>query len=390
MRTTAAPAFVGRAIFDRPTLQMDAPDGVRAVMDVRTAQQLDGVAIFRGPLKEPPDRAFERLKGSVGDRALPFLQEDEALGAAVVLVPRPAADVPKQRYGPWLNWLLHFLTLITTMWAGASYAGVNVLHEPARITAGLPYALGLLSILGVHELGHYFTARHYRLDVTPPYFIPVPFALGTFGAFIQMRSPPENRKALFDVAVAGPIAGLVIAVPALLIGLRASAVVQPVTPDALGQMGVGMPVESSILFALAAKLSMGDALQFGHIIKLSPLAFAGWLGIFITALNLLPIGQLDGGHMAQGMFGARRGTVIGHVAMWTLLLLAIFVWPGLFMWAIIVFFLAGSVTPPLNDLTPIAPGRRALGYLMFVVLILILAPLPHMFWSAAGVRFPYL
>jgi hypothetical protein len=123
---------------------------------------------------------------------------------------------------------------------------------------------------------------------------------------------------------------------------------------------------------------------------LSPLAFAGWLGLFITALNLLPIGQLDGGHIAHALFGRRLGDKIGSVALWTLLLLAIFVWPGLMMWAIIVFFIAGTSIPPLNDLTPLSPGRRWLGYAVFVILGLILAPLPHALWPAAGIHCPYL
>jgi membrane-associated protease RseP (regulator of RpoE activity) len=151
----------------------------------------------------------------------------------------------------------------------------------------------------------------------------------------------------------------------------------------------GTSVGSSMLFALLAKLSLGSALEYGHVLRLSPLAFAGWLGLFITALNLLPIGQLDGGHMAEAMFGRRVGGTISTIAMWSLLLLAIFVWPGLTMWAVIVFFIAGSTTPPLNDLTPLTSGRQWLGYATFAVLALIVAPLPHALWSASGIHCPY-
>jgi membrane-associated protease RseP (regulator of RpoE activity) len=312
------------------------------------------------------------------------------LGAALVLAPKPEQAEPTRRRSTWVNWFLLLLTLATTTWAGAAQAGVNVLREPARITAGLPYALGLMAILGIHELGHFFAAKYHRIDVTLPYFIPVPFALGTFGAFIQMKSPTQNRKALFDVAVAGPIAGLLVAVPALLIGLRSSAIAQAIPPDAMGHMGSGTEAGSSILFALLAKLSLGPGLQYGHLVRLSPLAFAGWLGLFITALNLLPIGQLDGGHMTEGMFGSRISGAISRAAMWTLFLLALFVWPGLFTWAIIVFFIAGPGVPPLNDLSPLTPGRKALGYVMFVVLAMIIAPLPHALWSGAGIHCPYL
>jgi membrane-associated protease RseP (regulator of RpoE activity) len=152
----------------------------------------------------------------------------------------------------------------------------------------------------------------------------------------------------------------------------------------------GSSVGSSVLFALLAKLSLGPTLEYGHLLRLSPLAFAGWLGLLVTALNLLPIGQLDGGHMSSAMFGRRTSGAIGSIAMWTLVLLAIFVWPGLTMWAILVFFIAGNSVPPLNDLTPITPGRQWVGYATFGILALILAPLPHALWSAAGLHCPYL
>jgi membrane-associated protease RseP (regulator of RpoE activity) len=182
-----------------------------------------------------------------------------------------------------------------------------------------------MAILGVHELGHYFMARRHGIRVTPPYFIPVPMALGTFGAFIQMRSPTEHRRALFDVAVAGPLAGLAVAVPALLIGLQTSSISSGDVPvSAMPTMG-GTSVGSSVLFALLAKLSLGPSLEYGHMLQLSPLAFAGWLGLLVSALNLLPTGQLDGGHIAHAMFGFRIGNVVGTVAMWSLVLLAIFV-----------------------------------------------------------------
>jgi membrane-associated protease RseP (regulator of RpoE activity) len=246
-----------------------------------------------------------------------------------------------------------------------------------------------MAILGVHELGHFFAARHHGMDVTPPYFIPVPFALGTFGAFIKMRSPAEDRCSLFDVAVAGPLAGLAVAIPALLIGLHSS-VVLPGTLDIPRGPLNGASVGSSILFALLAKASLGPALLQGSALRLSPLAFAGWLGLVITALNLLPIGQLDGGHTARAMFGTKYGRVISNIAMWSLFLLALFFWPGLMMWAIIVFFIAGDSTPPLNDVTPITRGRRWLGYFTFAILALILIPLPLSWWNAIGIYCPYI
>ena len=368
----------------------EQPAAVREIMRVDIAvQQPDGTQIFRGPLKGSADAAHSRLRAALGRDAVPLLQQDEAGSASVVLVPAPAERAALERpIRPWVHWLLFVLTIGTTTWAGAAHQGVDAISEPSRILEGLPYSLTLMAILGVHELGHYFMARRHGIRVTPPYFIPVPMALGTFGVFFQKPSPTENRRALFDVAVAGPLAGLAVAVPALLIGLQTSTIV-PGDPTAEPMMG-GTSVGSSLLLALLAKLSVGPVLEYGHVLQLSPLAFAGWLGLMVTALNLLPIGQLDGGHIAYAMAGHRVGTVISTVAMWSLLLLAVFVWPGLTMWAILIFFIAGTAVPPLNDVTPISPGRRALGAAAFVILLLILMPLPHALWSAAGLHCPYL
>jgi membrane-associated protease RseP (regulator of RpoE activity) len=370
--------------------EAEQPAAVREVMRVEVAtEHPEGARIFRGRLNQPADSAYARLRTALGADTVPLVQQDETAPAAIVLMPKRAARTALERpIRAWVHWLLFALTVATTTWAGAAHQGVNVVREPARIFAGLPYSLTLMAILGVHELGHYFAARHHGIRVTPPYFIPVPMALGTFGAFIQMRSPIEHRRALFDVAVAGPLAGLAVAIPALLVGLQTSTIVQG-DVSATPMMG-GASAGSSVLFALLVKLSIGPELEYGHLLRLSPLAFAGWLGLLVTALNLLPIGQLDGGHIAYAMFGHRIGTVVSTVAMWSLVLLAIFVWPGLTMWAILIFFIAGTAVPPLNDLTPLTPGRSGLGYAVFAILLLILMPLPHALWSAAGLHCPYL
>ena len=375
----------------RMLLESEQPAAVRQVMNVKIAtEEPSGAQLFRGRLREPAASAYASLTRVLGNRATALFQEDEDLGASILLVPKPATSTAEERQvRPWVHWLLFILTIATTTWAGASHQGVDLLKEPARFAVGLPYSLGLLGILGLHELGHYFAARHHGIRVTPPYFIPIPFALGTFGAFIQMRSPTENRKVLFDVAAAGPLAGLVVAVPALLIGLRSSTIVAGGAGLETTAMG-GTSAGSSVLFALLAKLSLGNTLEYGHILRLSPLAFAGWLGLLITGLNLLPIGQLDGGHISHALFGWRLGEKIGNIALWTLVLLAIFVWPGLMMWALIVFFIAGTAVPPLNSLTPLPSDRRWLGYAIFILLGLILAPLPHSLWTAAGLHCPYL
>ena len=348
------------------------------------------VVQFRGHLRGKAEEMFRRIREAfAGEPVTPMLLEGDEGDVRLLLLPSQqvvqASEKPKWA----LHWLLFFATVATTTWAGALHAGVNLLQEPGRFAVGLPYGLGLLLILGSHELGHYFTAKAHGIRVTPPYFIPVPFALGTFGAFIKIKSITPNRRALFDVAVAGPLAGLVFAIPALLIGLHFSQVIPGNAPSGLGHAGVS--VGSSVLLACLANISLGASVLEGNHLLLHPLAFAGWLGLIVTALNLLPIGQLDGGHMSHALFGSRNARGISMVAMACLFLLALFVWPGLMFWAFIVFFIAGTRdAPAANDLTPVGPSRRALGYFTFLLLLLIIVPVPHSLYEAISVHCPYL
>jgi membrane-associated protease RseP (regulator of RpoE activity) len=358
--------------------------------------------IIEGRLLTEPDNAYSTLKARFEPLGFkPLLQEDDSGRTLLILVPTSSQPVSKgtlvsdevktvkvESRFPWLNFSLFVLTLLTTTWAGAAHQGVNLWAEPGKFAVGLPYALALMLILGVHELGHYFTARYHGMKVTLPYFIPVPFSLGTFGAFIQMKSPTENRRALFDVGVSGPLAGLVVAIPALLIGLKYSTV--ELGSAEVGLMQGGASVGSSVLFALLAKLALGDVITEGHQLILHPLAFAGWLGLLVTALNLLPIGQLDGGHIAHALFGRKKGNTIGMVALFSIFLLGLFVWSGFLMWAIIVFFIAGTKSaPPLNDISPLDPSRVVIGAIAFILLFLILMPVPHAFYQTLGIHCPY-
>jgi membrane-associated protease RseP (regulator of RpoE activity) len=367
------------------------PDVVRRHMAVDDAVELPaGVRVFRGTLRDDPDRLFDKLKEELPPEVVPMLQPDKDGRAAVLLIPRSVEEAALEKpVRPALHWLLFLLTFATTTFAGAAHQGVNLLREPERFSAGLPYSVALMAILGFHELGHYFTALRHGLRVTPPYFIPVPFALGTFGAFIQMRTPPESRRALFDVAVAGPLAGLVVAIPALYYGLKSSEIVA-VGPPILEGLS-GSLAQASILMSVLTQASLGEAVGTGQALRLSPLAFAGWLGLLVTALNLMPVGQLDGGHITRALLGTRAGMVVSWLAMMSLFALALFVWPGLLMWAILVFFLAGRGTPPLNDITPLPFGRKVLAVASFVILALILVPMPEAIAEhTANLRCPYL
>jgi membrane-associated protease RseP (regulator of RpoE activity) len=394
----AAAARGKKEISEQPSISRDTlnrfEERVRSVLAV-TGHEVHGDAVlFEGRLKTSPEAALAELREVFApDRLTPLLREATGAEVRLALFPETkglvqqpiVVEKPKWR----VHLLLFLLTLLMTTWAGALHAGVNLLQEPGRIAVGFPYSLGLMLILGAHELGHYFTARRHGIWVTPPYFIPAPFALGTFGAFIRIKSLSPDRRATFDVAVAGPLAGLVFAIPALLIGLRQSRmVIESASPEIVH---TGMQIGSSFLMAIMAKLALGASTLEGHQLILHPLAFAGWLGLLVTALNLLPIGQLDGGHIAHAMFGARRGHAISVGGLMTLFALALFVWPGLMMWALVVWFIAGDRdAPPLNDVTPLNTGRRVLGWLVFVILAAILIPVPHALYPTFGIHCPYL
>jgi membrane-associated protease RseP (regulator of RpoE activity) len=345
--------------------------------------------VCRGQLRTTPSQAYQQIKANIesqfGDRFLLIFQEGFNGKPFFVLVPNAQAvkevNAPRKQEKltrPGLAILLLAATLVTTTLVGAKIAGVNpttLESNPSVLLKGLPYALGLMTILGIHELGHYLTARFYKIRSTLPYFIPMPFFLGTFGAFIQMRSPIPNRKALFDVSIAGPIAGFVATLPLLIWGLAHSELV-PMTektgllnPDALNP-------KYSILLALLAKLTLGSELTSKLAIDLHPVAVAGFLGLIVTALNLMPVGQLDGGHIVHAMFGQRVAMTIGQIARLLLLLLSL-IQDEFLLWAIILLFIPLIDEPALNDVTELDNGRDILGLLAMVLLIAIVLPLPQ-------------
>jgi membrane-associated protease RseP (regulator of RpoE activity) len=258
--------------------------------------------------------------------------------------------------------VLFVTTALTTTIAGALQAGADILHDPWSIQAGIPFAATLLSILLIHELGHYTLARWHDVSATLPYFIPAPpLLIGTFGAFIRMQTPPPNRRALFDVGAAGPWAGLLLAVPAAFVGLQLS----EVRPLALGEGG--LVLGDSLLFSWLTRLALGTTADDVTII-LHPVALAGWFGLFVTFLNLLPVGQLDGGHVAYALFG-RWHRWIARVFLGIILVLGMSGWQGWFVW-VILLLLIGLDHPPTRDLTlPLDPRRRVAGWLTIGVLI---------------------
>jgi len=243
------------------------------------------------------------------------------------------------------------------------------------LTKGLPYAIALITILGIHESGHYLAAVFYRIRTTLPYFIPVPFFLGTFGAFIQMRSPVPNRKALFDISIAGPLAGLVATVPLLIWGLYHSTIVPLSQKSGMSNFESFNP-DFSLLMTLLSKLTLGGALNTETAINLHPVAIAGYLGLIVTAFNLMPVGQLDGGHIVHAMFGQRASMAIGQFARLCMLLLS-FLEPGLLLWAIILFLMPLNDEPALNDVSELNDWRDFLGLVTIGLLLIILLPAPR-------------
>jgi membrane-associated protease RseP (regulator of RpoE activity) len=229
------------------------------------------------------------------------------------------------------------------------------------------FALSLLAILVSHEMGHYLYCRYHRVDATLPFFIPFPLGFGTLGAFIRIRSPFPNRKALFDIGAAGPFAGFLVCLPVLYLGIR-EGVLAPTDPDSEG-LFLGEP----LLFQIAARLILG-AVPEGMTLTIGPVGLAAWFGLFMTALNLMPIGQLDGGHVTYSLV-PRWASTISHIASWVCVALVYF-GPNWIVWAILVRVLGRRHPPTLNDAAPAGRGRAWLGAASLVVFALCFVPNP--------------
>jgi Zn-dependent protease len=338
-------------------------------------RQVQGSTLrWGGELRIAPARALATLVERFRPYGFtPFLKHQSDL-TWIEAVPLARVTAPRR---PLINLVFFLLTVGSTFLAGAlpfgavPFVNFDPFEEPINVRHGIQFAGTLLAILLTHEFGHYFTARRYRASVSLPFFIPVPppFLFGTLGAIISMRSPTRDRNSLFDIAVAGPLAGLVVALPALWIGLRWSQV--GMVPDG-GSVAFG----DSLLTSLLTYLRFGPIPE-GQDVFIHPVALAAWVGLFVTALNLFPVGQLDGGRIAYALFGARHravsiGTFVALVALG-----AVAGSPNWIVFAGLVFLLVGfHHAPPLDDLTPLSPGRYAVGVLCLVLLVLLIPPVP--------------
>jgi membrane-associated protease RseP (regulator of RpoE activity) len=269
---------------------------------------------------------------------------------------------------PFLHLFLFILTLFSTLIAGTLLTGIDILKEPGKIYKGLPFALTLMIILLSHELAHYFTSRKHKVKATLPYFIPAPTIIGTLGAVIKMKSPIITRRALVDIGASGPIAGFIVSVIATIIGLSMSEIVK-LTHDE-GALIFG----DSILFSFFTRVVLG-ATPSGYDILLHPIAFAGWVGLFVTSLNLIPVGQLDGGHIAYALFGGKH-IYLSNLLIIIMILLGLLLWEGWVIWAVLLLILGLRHPPVLYWEVPLDYKRRFIGWLAFVIFVFTFIPVP--------------
>ncbi len=324
-------------------------------------------------LKALPYPGFEDWKERVTHRLSPLgyyaefdpLDPSQPNGPCLLHIKKLGNETGKQI--PWANIILFVLTVISTLSAGALMNQVNPLSNPLLIYKGASFAVPLLLILLFHEFGHYIESRKRGIKVSLPYFIPGPTLFGTFGAVIRSKSPFKSRRDLMDVGATGPIAGFVVAVIVVMVGLSRSHVV-PVVP------GEGLTLGDSLIFKLLSGIMLGNVPE-GHTVVLSPTAFAGWAGILVTMLNLLPIGQLDGGHIIYALLGKVQRK-IALLATLALVPLGYFLWSGWFVWVVLVLLIKIGHPPTLNDDLLLDTRRKMIGWLAMLIFVLSFTPVP--------------
>lgn len=334
---------------------------------------------FRGRFLCDLSICYDDLRGRFERHGFTPLVREEQNGISLVAAPI-VFDPPDSKWI--INLGLLIATILSTLFVGAlselAAQGVGEIPGLGDLWLGIPYCLSLMTILGAHELGHYFAARYHKVPVTLPYFIPLPIPpIGTLGAFIRLKAPVKNKRALLDVGAAGPLAGLLFAIPILLYGLAIS----PVEPLPAG----GYTLEgNSILYALAKIAVKGQMLPNGtEDVFLSQVAWAGWVGLLVTGLNLIPVGQLDGGHIAYALFGKQARLLYWPVII-TMIAISVVAYLttgtfGMVLFVLLIFFLGRYHAEPLDDTTPLDGRRRVLAITSLVLLLLVFVPIPLRF-----------
>lgn len=364
---------------------------------------------FRGLLTREAQSAYRILEPPFRQHGLTLWMREEDGDHLILGTPGVIEAEPSN---PLINLALFVVTVLSVILAGALYANVNTFDmafsEPIELSlqfvieqlpGGIPFAASLMSILLAHEFGHYIAGKIHKTPVTLPYFLPLPGSiLGTLGAFIRMKAPPINRRVLLDIGLAGPLAGLLVALPILFIGLDLSPVREL---PASGTSSLPFSLEGNSLIYLGAKYIVkgellpspvsyggaaplaywtryfftGQPIPFGGMdIIIHPLVWAGWAGLLVTALNLIPVGQLDGGHLLYGLLGKRAGLL------WPAIIVILvgmgFIWRGWWIWAGLVFFLGRQHAPTLDSVTELDGRRKAMALLGLLVFLLTFTPVP--------------
>ncbi|MBI3159571.1 MAG: site-2 protease family protein [Chloroflexi bacterium] len=361
---------------------------------------------YEGRLRKDSAAAYDELaEALLPHRLTPAFREEGGRHIVLLIngIIEPAAS------NPWVNLALALLTLVSLLLAGAIYGYDGPPPPPGlldtltlllpRLATGWPFALSMLGILMAHEFGHYLAARYHKTAVTLPYFLPLPFSpLGTLGAFIQLKAPPRNKRVLHDIGIAGPLAGFIVTVPILIYGLATSEVG---SIPAHIPAGSGLTLEGNSVFYLALKYlvhgewlpapasygGLPPALHWlryvltglptplgGRDVLLNQVAWAGWAGLLVTGLNLIPAGQLDGGHMLYVLFGRNASKAVPFILV-TLGLLGL-VWPGWWLWAGLIFLFGRAHAEPLDQITELDGTRTALALLALLLFLLLFMPVP--------------
>jgi membrane-associated protease RseP (regulator of RpoE activity) len=355
---------------------------------------------YRGTLYNPDTAvAYEQLADALREKNVtPLFRLDENRHSIVLL---NGIVRPKPSQARW-NILLFVLTFFSVLFAGGFNAtGTipdNLSGWVSFMISGLPFTIALLTILLCHEFGHYLAGRYHKTAVTLPYFIPLPVIsfIGTMGALIQLKEPPRNRRILLDIGIAGPLAGLIVAIPILIYGLTLSPVQRlPAVFTALPGLEGNSILYLFIKFIVKGQLLpqpatyaglnpiiywiryffTGRPLPVGGLdVTLNPVAWAAWVGLLVTALNLVPAGQFDGGHLVYVLLGKHATKLLPFILV-AVVLLGL-VWNGWWLWALLIFFLGRFHAEPLDEITPLDSKRKALAILGIVIFVLVFMPVP--------------
>jgi hypothetical protein len=361
------------SFYDSPIVPLEKVEALRnsitdlfVVGDTTLDQPNVGYVRFRGRFLQDPADCFDELRQRFEQfEFTPMIRDEDG---RIALIGIPTVFNPPE--SNWIiNLVLFLVTIGTTLLAGSFY-GAETIEEAMQLWRGWPFSLSILLILGAHELGHYFAARYHKLPVTLPYFIPFITVMGTMGAFIRLKAPVKNKRALLDVGASGPLAGLIFAVPIFLYGLATSEIAPlPLEP---------FPYEgNSIAYILAKLIVFGRMLPSGgEDVYLNQVAWAGWIGLLVTGLNLMPLGQLDGGHISYVLFGKRAQQFFWPVIIMLASLMLITQTYTLSLWLVLLFFLGRVHAQPLDDVTPLDSRRRAIAIISLIIFFIVFVPTP--------------